>query len=114
MSSHGTQNGCLALHVAPGLQPSPFKGEFRKKWHTSRRRQGLMDILKPPLTGLYRNIVRSEKVTTMSPISKEVTTKRAGLTFYTGLSRKIFNIMAKHDIKMAPKVSGTFSRSRVS
>jgi hypothetical protein len=38
-----------------------------------------------------------KEVTTLSPISKEVTTKRAGLTFHPGILRKISNIMAKHD-----------------
>jgi hypothetical protein len=41
MSSHGTQNGCLPLHVAPGLQPSPFKGEFRKKVAYIKKKAGL-------------------------------------------------------------------------
>jgi hypothetical protein len=49
-------------------------------------------------------------LTTLSPISKEVTTKRAGLTFCPGLPRKISNIMAKHDIKMVPKASGKLSQ----
>jgi hypothetical protein len=45
-----------------------------------------------------------KKVTTLSLISKEVTTKRAGLTFHPGLSRKIFIIMANHhDIHMVFK-----------
>jgi hypothetical protein len=39
-----------------------------------------------------------KELTTLSPISKEVTTKRVGLLFHPGLSRKISNIMAKHDI----------------
>jgi hypothetical protein len=39
-----------------------------------------------------------KELTTLSPISKEVTTKRVGLLFHPGLSRKISNIMTKHDI----------------
>jgi archaeosine-15-forming tRNA-guanine transglycosylase len=46
-----------------------------------------------------------KEVTTLSPISKEVT-KRAGLTFLPGLSRK----MAKHHIQMVPKASGKLSQ----
>jgi hypothetical protein len=46
----------------------------------------------------------------LSPISKEVTTKRADLTFHLGLSREISNIMAKYDIQMDPKASGKLSQ----
>jgi hypothetical protein len=46
----------------------------------------------------------------LSPISKEVTTKLAGLTFHPGLPRKISNIMAKHDIQMVPKASGKLTQ----
>jgi hypothetical protein len=46
----------------------------------------------------------------LSPIRKEVTTKRAGLTFHLGLSRKISNIMAKHVIQMVPEASGKLSQ----
>jgi hypothetical protein len=51
-----------------------------------------------------------KEVSTLSLISKEVTTKRAGLTFHPGLSKKISNIMAKHDIQMVPKASGKLSQ----
>jgi hypothetical protein len=47
-----------------------------------------------------------KEITTLSPISKEATTKRAGLTFHPDLSRKISNIMAK----MVPKASGKLSQ----
>jgi hypothetical protein len=49
-----------------------------------------------------------KEVTTLSHISKEATTKRAGLTFHSGLSRKNTNIMANNDIQMVPKASGKF------
>jgi hypothetical protein len=47
-----------------------------------------------------------KELNTLSPISKEGTTKQAGLAFHPGLSRNISNIMAKHDIQMVPKASG--------
>jgi hypothetical protein len=51
-----------------------------------------------------------KEVTTLSPISKEVTTKLAGLTFYPGLSKKTSNIMAKYNIQMVPKASGKLTQ----
>jgi hypothetical protein len=95
------------LHRACNLLLSRENFE-KKQWHTSRRRQGSMDILKPPLTGSCQNIfsnIRSMKSPHCPPISKKVTSKRAGLTFHLSLSRKISNIMAKHDIQMVPKAS---------
>jgi hypothetical protein len=41
-----------------------------------------------------------KEITTLSIISREGTSKRAGLTLHLGLSRKIANIMAKLDIQM--------------
>jgi hypothetical protein len=51
-----------------------------------------------------------KKLTTLSPISKEVTTERAGLPFHPGISRKNSNIMPKHDIQMVPKAPGKLSQ----
>jgi hypothetical protein len=50
------------------------------------------------------------ELTTLSPISKEVTTKRPGLRFHLGISRKISNIMAKHAIQMFLTASGKLSQ----
>jgi hypothetical protein len=92
----------------------PFQGKIsKKKWHTTRKRQSSMYILKPPLTGSCRNIfsnVRSRKSPHCHPSAKKDKTKRAGLTFHPGLSRKISNIMAKHNIQMVPKASGKLSQ----
>jgi hypothetical protein len=55
---------------------------------------------------------RIKEVTTLSPISKEVTTKRAGLTFHPGLWKEDFqHVMVKHDIQMVPKASGKLSQA---
>jgi hypothetical protein len=51
-----------------------------------------------------------KEVTTLSHICRESTTNRAGLTFHPSLSRKIANIMAKHDIQMVPKGSKKLSK----
>jgi hypothetical protein len=47
----------------------------KKKWHTSRRRQGSMDVLKQPLTGSCRNTfsnVRSRKSFHCHPSAKRL------------------------------------------
>jgi hypothetical protein len=74
---------------------------------------GLNGYTETTIDGLMSKHLFKRKIkelTTLSPISKEVTTKRAGLTFYQGLSRKTSNIMAKHDIQMVPKASGKLSQ----
>jgi hypothetical protein len=64
-----------------------------------------MDILNPPSTDLSKHLFKRKikEVTTLPPINKVVTTKRAGLMLHLDLSRKIFNIMTRHDIQMVPK-----------
>jgi hypothetical protein len=51
-----------------------------------------------------------KEVTTLSPMNKESTTKLAGLKFHPGLSRKIANTMAKHDIQVVFKAFGKDSQ----
>jgi hypothetical protein len=78
-----------------------------RKWYTSRRRQGSKDI-KAAIDRLMSEILCKRKikeVSTLSPISKDSTTKQTGLMFNPGLSRKIAIIMVKHDIQIVPKAS---------
>jgi hypothetical protein len=98
-----------------GLVTFPFQERIlKKKWHTSRRRRaGLNEYTE---TTIYRLMSKHlfkrkiKEVTTLSPISKAVTTKQAGLTFHLGISRKISNIMATHDIQLVSIASGKLSQ----
>jgi hypothetical protein len=79
---------------------------FEKKVAYIKETAGLNGYTETTIDGLMSKQLFKRKikeVTTLSPISKKVTTKRAGLTFHPSLSRKISNIMAKHDIQMVPK-----------
>jgi hypothetical protein len=86
---------------------------FEKEVAYIKETAGLNGYTETTIDGLMskhffkRNI---KEVTTLSPISKEVTTKRADQAFHSGLSRKISNIMAKHDIQMVPKALGKLSQ----
>jgi hypothetical protein len=94
-----------------GLLTFPFQGRIsKKKWHTSRRQQDSMETTIAGFMSKHLFKRKIKELTTLSPISKEATTKRAGLTLHPCLSRKISNIMAKHDIQMVPKASGKLSQ----
>jgi hypothetical protein len=95
------------LHRACNL---PLSREiFEKEVAYIKETAGFNRYTETTIDGLMsKNLFKRKikEITTLSPISKEVTTERAGITFHPGLSRKISNIMAKHDIQMVLKASG--------
>jgi hypothetical protein len=95
------------LHQACNL---PFSREnFKKKMAYNKETAGLnvyTDTTIDRLMSKHHFKRKIKEVTTLSPIRKKSKPKRAGLTFHPSLSRKIYNIMAKHNIQMVSKVSG--------
>jgi hypothetical protein len=61
---------------------------------------GYTDTTIDGLTSIHLFKRKIKEVFTLSLISKEVTTKRAGLRFHPGRLKKISNIMANHDVQM--------------
>jgi hypothetical protein len=67
---------------------------FEREVEYIKKTAGLNEYTETTIDGLMSKHLfkrKIKKLTTLSPISKEVT-KRAGLTFHPGISRKISNI----------------------
>jgi hypothetical protein len=99
------------LHRACNLSLS--RENFEKEVAYIKETAGFKGYTETTIDGLMSKHIFKRKIkelTTLSHISKEVTTKRADLTFHSRISRKNSNIMAKHDIQMVPMASRKISQ----
>jgi hypothetical protein len=94
------------------LHLSLSRENFEKKVAYIKETAGLNGYTKTTIDGLMSKHLfklKIKEVTTLSPISKEVT-KRAGLTFHSGPSRKIFQHHVKAPHPDGSKASGKLSQ----
>jgi hypothetical protein len=109
MSSHGTQNGChFLLHRACNFPLS--RENFEKEVAYIKETAGLNGYTETTIDGLMSKHLVKRKIKELTSQQRGYNYKRASLTFHPGISRKTSNIMAKHDIQMAPKASGKLSQ----